>query len=257
MNFEKIILRLRKTFSAKFCMEKTLAKKIIETEELDVSDLLVEKGRIYTFLNPVSYLTAIKEKKLFLQFDGIFADGAGLVYAIFALYFRKVTRRSFDMVGLAPTLFEYADEMCKSIYFIGSKEEEISKAVCAFHTHYPKMNIVGYRNGFFQSENEIDCEVKKIVSLNPDFLVVGMGVKKQERLLVRMRDGGYKGIGFTCGGFVRQTSKNKIDYYPAWVNRLNLRFAYRMYKERHTRCRYLVAVFAFPFYFLREFFLGK
>lgn len=238
-------------------MRSTLARKIIATEEKDVLKLLVGTGKIYTFLNPVSYLTALKEKSLFEKFDGIFADGAGLVYAILAFYFHKVTRRSFDMVGVAPMLFSYADDMKKSVYFIGSNEQEIEKAVNIFHAHYPNMNIAGFRNGFFNSEEEIDAEIRKVVNVQPDFLIVSMGIKKQEEMLVRMRDAGFNGVGFTCGGFIRQTSMNKIDYYPAWVDRWNLRFVYRMIKEKHTRSRYMTAAFKFPIRFLKERITGK
>ena len=47
-----------------------LVFKIIDTELTSLS-----LCRIYTFLNPVSYLIARKNKGLFNQFDGIFADG--------------------------------------------------------------------------------------------------------------------------------------------------------------------------------------
>lgn len=238
-------------------MKTTLARKIIATEEKDVLKLLFGKGKIYTFLNPVSYLTALKEKSLFERFDGIFADGSGLVYAILALYFHKVTRRSFDMVGIAPMLFSYADDMKKSVYFIGSNEQEIEKAVNIFHAHYPNMNIAGFRNGFFNSDEEIEGEIQKVVDVQPDFLIVSMGIKKQEEMLVRMRDAGFNGVGFSCGGFIRQTSMNKIEYYPAWVDRWNLRFVYRMIKEKHTRSRYMTAAFKFPIRFLKERITGK
>ena len=57
----------------------------------------------------------------------------------------------------------------------------------------------------------------------------------QEQFLIKVKRIGYQGIGFTCGGFIHQTSKNEIDYYPAWIDKINLRFIYRMYKEKHTR----------------------
>ena len=47
-------------------------------------------------------------------------------------------------------------------------------------------------------------------------------------------------------------SKNEIDYYPKWIDNLNLRFIYRMYKEKHTRKRYLTAAFIFPIRFIAE-----
>ena len=40
----------------------------------------------------------------------------------------------------------------------------------------------------------------------------------QENFLLKVKNAGYQGVGFTCGGFIHQTSKNEIDYYPAWVD---------------------------------------
>ena len=91
-----------------------------------------------------------------------------------------------------------------------------------------------------------------IVELNPDFLIVGMGALMQEKFLLKVKKMGYQGIGFTCGGFVHQTAMNRMHYYPNWVDKMNLRFVYRMYKEKHTRTRYLQAAFLFPVRFIGE-----
>lgn len=66
-----------------------------------------------------------------------------------------------------------------------------------------------------------------------------------------MKENGYQGIGFTCGGFFSQLSIKSIQYYPQWMDRFNFRFLYRFYKEKHTRKRYLKATFLFPFYFIK------
>lgn len=98
----------------------------------------------------------------------------------------------------------------------------------------------------------MDKEAKNITEINPDFLIVGMGALMQERFLIKAKLSGFQGIGFTCGGFIHQTSKNEIEYYPIWADKLNLRFVYRMYKEKHTRKRYIQAAFLFPIRFVYE-----
>ena len=235
----------------------TLAQKVIDTESSAINMLKESGGSIYTFLNPVSYLDAVKYKELFLQFDGIFADGALLVVPIKLLYGKSVTRRSFDMTSLAPLLLEYAQKGNKTIYIVASKQKQVEKAVEVFCGRYPGLQIVGYRNGYFNSEEDQEKEAKHIVEVNPDFLIVGMGALFQEKFLLRVKDSGFKGIGFTCGGFIHQTSQDQIDYYPTWINRMNLRFLYRMYKEPHTRKRYIKAGFVFPVRFVWERFFGK
>lgn len=233
-----------------------LVDKIVFTETLSIEKLFSIKGCIYTFFNPVSYLTALDNQKLFGRFDGIFADGSILVSAIKLMYGKNVTRRSFDMTSLAPQLLEYAEANAKTIYIVASRQEQVEKAIKIFLERYPKIDIAGYRNGYFNSETEQDEEARHIVEVNPDFLIVGMGALMQERFLLKVKETGYKGIGFTCGGFIHQTSKDEIDYYPAWVDKTNLRFVYRMYKEPHTRKRYLQAALLFPARFIAEKFLG-
>lgn len=233
-------------------MVSTLVKNIISTEQQTINQFLSTQGKIYTFLNPVSYLTALNNKKVFEQFDGIFADGSILVAAIRILYGKSITRRSFDMTSLAPELLSYAEQNRKTIYIVASKQEQVEKAVDIFKERYPNLQISGYRNGYFTSDFEMDKEAKHITEINPDFLIVGMGVLMQERFLIKVKLNGFQGIGFTCGGFIHQTSKNEIEYYPAWADKLNLRFVYRMYKEKHTRKRYIQAAFLFPIRFIFE-----
>lgn len=233
-------------------MESILINRIISTESNNNADIFCTKGKIYTYLNPVSYLSALDNKSLFSQFDGIFVDGSILVSAIKIVYGHHITRRSFDMTSMAPELLDFAEKNGKTIYIVASKQEQVEKAVEIFKERYPKLKFAGYRNGYFASEQEMDIEAKKIAELNPDFVIVGMGILMQERFLVKVKEAGFKGIGFTCGGFIHQTAKNEIDYYPAWVDRMNLRFLYRMYKEKHTRKRYLQAAFLFPALFICE-----
>lgn len=237
-------------------MQSILISKIVETEKYPNQSIFTEYRKIYTFLNPVSYLSALNNKTLFDQFDGIFADGSILVAGIKILYGKTVTRRSFDMTSLAPKLLKYAEENKKTIYIVASQQEQVEKAISIFKKRYPNLLFSGYRNGYFSSENEMDAEAAHITELNPDFLIVGMGVLIQEKFLLKVKSKGFQGIGFTCGGFIHQTSKNEIEYYPAWADKLNLRFVYRMYKEKHTRKRYLQAAFLFPIRFFLERIIG-
>lgn len=233
-------------------MKSILIEKIIQTESIGETTVLQQTGMIYSFLNPVSYLDALKHKELFSKMDGLFADGSILVVAISLLYGVKVSRCSFDMTSLAPKLLSFATENRKSVYIVASKQDQVERAVDIFRERYENINIIGYRNGYFADDFEKEKEAIYISKLNPDFLIVGMGAIVQEDFLLRVKEAGYQGIGFTCGGFIHQTSKDMIDYYPSWVDRYNLRFLYRMWREPHTRKRYLKAGFLFPVKFFLE-----
>lgn len=233
-------------------MSALLITKIVQTGNLVFADLFSQKGKIYTFLNPVSYLTALNNQLLFKKFDGIFADGSVLVFAIRLLYGYRVVRRSFDMTSIVPYLLQYVEENSKTIYIVASKQEQIEHTVEILKKRYANLRIIGYRNGYFSSDADMDREALHIIALNPDFLIVGMGALMQEKFLLKVKEMGYQGIGFTCGGFIHQTAKNQIHYYPEWIDKMNLRFVYRMYKEKHTRKRYMQAALLFPARFIWE-----
>ncbi len=63
-------------------MTSHLLRKIIESDHLTMEELFIRENKIYTFLNPVSYLNAIKNERLFERFDGILVDGSILTVAI-------------------------------------------------------------------------------------------------------------------------------------------------------------------------------
>ena len=160
------------------------------------------------------------------------------------------------MTSLAPMLLKDAADNKKTVYMIGAKQNEVAKAVTTLCEHYKGVNIIGYRNGYFASEHERDDEIRHIVTLNPDLLIVGMGAVRQEQFLLKVKEAGFQGDGFTCGGFIHQTANDSINYYPTWMNKMNLRFVYRMWKEPHTRKQYLRAAFIFPVKFVWEKFFG-
>ena len=160
------------------------------------------------------------------------------------------------MTSIGRALLEESAHEGKSLYYVASKQEEVERAVAMFRERLPDVNIIGYRNGYFSNEEDMDKEAKHITEVNPDFLVVGMGAIKQEEFLLRVKAAGYRGIGFTCGGFIHQTAHSEMDYYPAWADRMNIRFLYRMWKEPHTRKRYLMAGLIFPARFVWERFFG-
>ena len=160
------------------------------------------------------------------------------------------------MTSLGRALLEVSASEGKSLYYVASKQEDVEKAVAMFRDRFAGVNIVGYRNGYFANDEEMAKEARHIAKVNPDFLVVGMGAVRQEEFLLRVKRAGYRGVGFTCGGFIHQTALRDTDYYPAWIDRRDIRFLYRMWKEPYTRKRYLKAGFLFPLKFVWEKWFG-
>lgn len=211
---------------------------------------------IYTFLNPYSYLQARETEETYKHFDGIYFDGI-LLCKLMHLIGIKSRRTSFDMTSLACSAFNWASNESKTVYFIGSTEESIKSFLTIVSSNFPKMRIAGSRNGYFLSIEEIDYSIQEINKINPSMVIVGMGAPLQEEYLVKLKYSGWRGVGFTCGGFIHQTAKKGVNYYPAILNSLNLRAIYRIYDEPKLIHRYLILYPKFFLFFIYDLFLYK
>lgn len=207
-----------------------------------------QKGANYTCINPYSYGILRKYQDLIDNFDGIFVDGISMCWWIRIFYGIKVPRLSFDMTTIAKDFFETLSANGQSVYFIGAKDEEVSETVRLIKEEYPNLNILGFRNGFFKDSEERKLSINTIVKKNPDFVVIGMGTPLQEQYMIDLRNAGFKGTSFTCGGYLRQASKG-IHYFPDWVDRYNLRGIYRQFKEKGIFKRNYNTLIQFPILF--------
>ena len=203
---------------------------------IDIISKYKPEARITTFLNPFSYMIC-RRNRVQLEYFNVEIDG-GLLILLFNLFGIKCNRKSFDMTSLAPIVFKEAISNNKTIYFIGSTPSLIDKSIKNIKSQFPKLKILGYRDGYM-NESERSSVFNLICKLNVDYVICGMGTPLQEVFLLGLKKHGWSGFGYTCGGFLHQ-SANSIEYYPNWINKLNLRSFYRMYDEPQLIRRYFL-----------------
>ena len=117
----------------------------------------------------------------------------------------------------------------KSFYLIGAKDEVINKTINQLKEEFPGINILGYRNGYIQTDDERAQLIDNIAKLKPDVVFVAMGSPKQELLMQDMQSKHsaiYQGLG---GSFDVYTGN--IQRAPRWWIDNNLEWAYRLIKE--------------------------
>lgn len=193
---------------------------------------------IFTFINPFSYLQIRKKPVELTTFDKLGFDGILMCIIWKLLYGVNVKRTSFDFTSFAKIIFNSLNNTGKSLYVIGSKQTEIELFIEKISHEYPQLNIIGYRNGYFASDKERLESINKIIFLKPDFVIAGMGTFFQEQFLIDLKKAGWSGSGFTCGGFIHQTAKAGVHYYPRSLNKLNLRWLFRIFDEPKLFKRY-------------------
>ncbi|HHQ6589409.1 MAG: WecB/TagA/CpsF family glycosyltransferase [Pseudomonadota bacterium] len=214
---------------------KILKNKIIEDVRID----LRKKNKIYTFLNCYSYFIFRKNVQVFSEFNGIYCDGIVFEKMMRSIKVRT-SRVSFDMTSLAPVVFDYAQKNNETVILVGSEEGIVDKVKEHLSSEFQQLRIVDVRHGFFNNDGERYSYLTKVIEINPDYVIAGMGTPYQEKFLLDLKKLGWEGIGFTCGGFFHQTCNRGIKYYPNWMDRFNLRWAYRIWDEPKLAKRYFI-----------------
>ena len=116
----------------------------------------------------------------------------------------------------------------KKFYLIGSTEEIIQATVKRLKREHPQIQIVGYHNGFLNTEDKKKLE-KSLKKTQPDIVFVAQGSPKQEFLmddLIKKHSALYMGLG---GSFDIYGGDKKRA--PLLFLRLELEWFYRLLKE--------------------------
>jgi len=197
-------------------------------------------SNLITFINPFSTNKLNEASVDAEEFDELYIDGISLVHIYNFCKKKKVKRFSFDFGSIANEVFSFCETKNLSVALIGTSSECIIQFKNKLLSKYSSLNIVYVRDGYFPTShwNDVECELN---ALNVDITIIGMGSPLQEQFGVFLKERMVRGTIFTCGGFFHQEAKSSQgDYYPSIVNKLNLRFLYRMYKEPKLTIRYFI-----------------
>jgi N-acetylglucosaminyldiphosphoundecaprenol N-acetyl-beta-D-mannosaminyltransferase len=162
------------------------------------------------------------------HFGRIWVDGFSLAWMLSLVLGTPIPRRSFDMTSVAGAVFDSASRTGARIAIVGGCAGEAVALQRLVENRYPGLCVALARDGYFES---VDEERASLVSADFELLVCGMGTPLQEEFVIRNRDLLEGRTVFTCGAFISQSS-NRLEYYPAWIDALQLRWMWRLYHER-------------------------
>lgn len=176
------------------------------------SEMLVESVRDRSF------------EEILIKGDLLIPDGVGLLRG--ARFYGKHFKEKVSGVDLTMLLLEKACEEGFSVFLLGGKEEIVSLAAENIKTRFTGIKLVGYRNGYFDFEEEADV-VAEIKSAKADIILVALGMKKQEDFINRNLDetGALLGVGMggtidILAGTAVRAPKFFIKYELEWFYRL-------------------------------------
>ncbi len=188
-----------------------------------------DESHFISFVNPQSWAMALRQPDYLeglKQITMVLPDGGSVAYVCRLITRLECQRVSFDMSSLAGPFFETLCRDNAGVMLVGGKPGVTEQVSEKLRQRYRGLPVVGCDDGY----GALDVKVANIMRVNPRVVIIGMGVPYQEKALLALRQAGFTGIAITCGGFFDQYLQSET-YYPAWVDRLNLRFAYRIYME--------------------------
>ena len=127
-------------------------------------------------------------------------------------YFRKV--------------LEIGEKENWTFYFLGGKDDVPKRAIENVKKIYPKVNIVGYHEGFFEKDSEEDV-IKEINKLKPNVLFVALGAPRQEKWIYRHKNELKVDVAAGQGGTFDYEA-GKIKRAPKIFQKLGIEWLWRL-----------------------------
>ncbi len=207
-----------------------LYKKSAQSFYETLSDNLKNNKKTFVVTaNPETFMISEKNedvRKMLLDKETIMVpDGIGVLKAGKKIGYNIEER--ITGIDIANELLKFGNEQKKSIYLFGSKQEVIDSMKIVIKEQYPNLKLVGTSNGYVTDKDKVFDE---IVKLEPDIVLVALGIPLQEMLIYKHLNRFKKGIFVGVGGSFDVMSGMK-KRAPKIFIKLNLEWLYRIVKE--------------------------
>lgn len=180
--------------------------------------------------NPIMLMTALQQPAymaMMQRAELIVPDGAGLVWA--ASYVGDPVAEKVAGIDLMHQLLAIGEGKGWRIFLLGASSEIIQITADKLKMRYPKLKLVGIRDGYFK-ENEEEAVLNQIREAAPDILLVGRSADKQEPWIDQHKAS--LGIPVIMGiGGSFDVLSGKLKRAPKIFIRLRLEWFYRLLQE--------------------------
>lgn len=209
--------------------EKIYSEKEENFHRLVDENIVKENKMFVVTANPETLMIAEENeefKKCLLDKNTIIVpDGIGVVKG--ARICGYDISETITGVELAKKIFDVCNREKKSVYLFGAKPEVIEKMKLWVTNQYSQISIVGAKDGYVQNKQEVFDD---IIKLQPDAVLVALGIPKQELLIYNNLDKFNKGIFVGVGGSFDVLSGCK-KRAPKFFIKFHLEWLYRITSE--------------------------
>lgn len=242
---------LLNTYVDNLNMQETLLRveNAIESKK-QLHHVVVNAGKI------VDMQTDLQLRKSVNESDIINADGQSVVWASKIL--GKPLKERVAGIDLMINLVQIAHQKNYKIFLLGAKEDVVKKVVEMYSKQYSSNLVAGYRNGYFNKEDEKKI-AKQISDSGANMLFVAISSPIKENFLSDNKEL-LKNVNFIMGvGGSFDVIAGKVKRAPLWMQRNGLEWFYRFIQEpKRMWKRYIVGNTKFILLVYKsKFFKGK
>ena len=226
-------------------MQETLIRVEVTIEDNgQLHHVVVNAGKITALQNDLQLRHSVNESDL------INADGQAVVWA--SRFLGKPLKERVAGIDLMVNLVELAYKKNYKIFFFGAKESVVKTVVEKYSNQYSSDIIAGYRNGYFDKNEEKEI-AKQISDSGANILFVAISSPTKENFLYENKELLNK-VNFIMGvGGSFDVVAGVVKRAPVWMQKAGLEWFYRFAQEpRRMWKRYLVGNTQFILLVLRE-----
>jgi len=232
-----------------------LGIKVSAITKQEIVDKILEfaflgRHKMITYLNAhcvnVSYVDS-EYRGILQKADLVYAGGQGVVWA--ARFLGAPLPERLNVVDFLDLLVQELKKRKITIYLLGGTQYVVKKAEERLKDL--GLRVVGSRDGFFNKGQEPEV-IREINTLNPDILMVGMGVSAQEKWIYNHLSGLDVKLCWAVGGVFKILSGD-LKKTPKWVSDYGMEWFYLGLQDpgRLFR-RYLIGNLIFIYHILRQ-----
>ena len=229
-----------------------------ETLERVEKAIALNKQMHHTVVNAGKIVSMQTNKELeesVVDADIINADGQAIVWAANLLGHKLPERVSG--IDLMEELVKRSFEKGYKCFFLGATQDVVNRLVEIYKEQYSDDIIAGYRNGYFE-KNEEEQIAKEISDSGANMLFVAITSPKKEIFLNTYKNQ-LTNVNFVMG--VRgsfDVIAGKVKRAPLWMQNSGLEWLYRVVQEpKRMWKRYLVGNTKFIWLIIKEYFKSK
>jgi exopolysaccharide biosynthesis WecB/TagA/CpsF family protein len=212
-------------------------------QALEYIERFIKEKKTHFIVTPdtLAILRARKDRQyleITREADLVTPDGSGILWA--TGFLDEPLPERITGIDMIKYICHLAVEKEYKLYLLGAKEEVIKRTVDNLEKLFRGIRIVGYHHGYFDSDNinikDINCKsvendiINDIVSKKPDFLLVGMGVPKQEIWIFKNKEKIGVPVCIGIGGSFDVIS-GKIPRAPLWMQNHGMEWIFRLVRE--------------------------